>query len=133
MAALGTFAESLLLSFLLQGSTTGIVSAWGIGIGTAVGNSTAGSEIASGSGVVRASGAFSSQAAGTFTNTNAATWGPVNAAGTISGIQVWNTSQATYTANAGSLLVFGSLATARTLASGDSLVLSSGAMSITLS
>jgi hypothetical protein len=116
-AALGTFAESLLLSYLLQGSTTG----------------AAGSELASGSGITRATGAFSSVAAGTFVNTNAATFGPVNAAGTFSGIQVWNTLPASYTANAGSLLVFGSLQTPRTLQSGDSLVLSSAAMSITLS
>lgn len=67
---------------------------------------------------------------GTVTNASAVTFGPVNAASVISGIQIWDTVGVA--ADAGNMLWFGLLATARTLASGDSLVIASGALTVTL-
>ncbi len=133
MANISTFAENMLLAYLLQGSTATRPTAWGIGLSLASPVSTAASEIASGTGVVRSTGSFSSVNANTFVNTNTNTYGPVNAAGSYSGIDVFDTLPASYTANAGNLLLYGLLATARTVGSADSLVLSSSALSINLS
>ena len=57
----------------------------------------------------------------------AATFSFISAA-TISGLQVWDTAATT----AGNMLYFGTLATARILNAGDSLVFSVGALVITL-
>ncbi len=61
------------------------------------------------------------------------TYGPVNAAGSYSGIVVMDSLPASYTADQGHLLLNGLLATARTVGSGDSLVLASSALTISLS
>jgi hypothetical protein len=86
-----------------------------------------------GSGVTRQTVTFGAAASpgGSATNTAAVTFGPVTSAASISGIQIWDTISGT-TANAGNLLWYGLLATVRTLVSGDSVVLASGAMTITL-
>jgi hypothetical protein len=68
----------------------------------------------------------------TFINNSPNTYGPVNAAGPFSGIVVMDTVNATYAANAGNLLLNGLLATPRTVGSGDSLVLASSALTISL-
>ena len=132
MAALGTFAQNFLLSYLLQGSTATRPAAWGIGLSLGSPSSVSGSEIASGTGVVRQTGVFASSNINTFTNTNANTYGPANAAGSYSGIDVFDSLPASYTADQGHLLCYGLLSTARTVGSGDSLVLASGALAISL-
>lgn len=133
MANISTFADNMLLAYLLLGATATRPTAWGIGLSLGSPTSVSGSEIASGTGIVRSTGAFSSANINTFVNTVANTYGPVNAAGSYSGIAIFDTLPASYTANAGNLLAYGLLATARTVASGDSLVLSSSALAISLS
>ncbi len=133
MANIATYAENFMLAYLLLGSTATRPTAWGIGLSLASPTSVSGSEIASGTGVVRSTGVFASQAVNTFTNNAANTYGPVNAAGSYSGIDIFDSLPASYTADQGHLLMYGLLATARTVGSGDSLVLGSGALSITLS
>jgi hypothetical protein len=133
MANIATYAENFLLAYLLLGATATRPQAWGIGLSLASPTSVSGSEIASGTGVVRSSGQFSSANINTFVNTVANTYGPVNAAGSYSGIIVKDSLPASYTADQGNLLLFGLLATARTVGSGDSLVLASSALTISLS
>lgn len=132
MANISTFAANFELAYLLQGSTATRPTAWGIGLSLGSPTSVSASEIASGTGVVRLAAGFASQNANTFTQTAASTYGPVNAAGSYSGIDVFDTTPASYTANAGNYLLGGLLATARTVGSGDSLVLGSGALSVSL-
>lgn len=133
MANISTYAENMLLQYLLLGSTATRAVAWGVGLSLGSPTSVSASEIASGTGVVRSSGLFSSAAINTFINTVANTYGPVNAAGSYSGIVVLDSLPASYTANQGNLLLYGLLATARTVGSGDSLVLASSALTISLS
>jgi hypothetical protein len=132
MPAISAYAEPLMLGYLLKGATATVPAAWGVGLSLGSPTAASGSEIASGTGIVRQGATFSSAASNTFTNANAMTFGAVNAAATITGIDVFDTLPASYTANAGNLLVFGTLATVRTLGSGDSLVLPAGSMSVTL-
>ena len=67
--------------------------------------------------------------AGSASNVNAMTFGPFSTAATISALQVWDS-----TVNAaGNFWWYGTLATARTLGVGDSLVVNGGALIITLS
>ncbi len=132
MANVATYAENFLLAYLLLGATATRPVAWGIGLSLGSPTSVSGSEIASGTGIVRSTGAFSSANINSFVNTVANTYGPVNAAASYSGIAVFDTLPASYTANAGNLLLYGLLATARTVGSGDSLVLASSALVVSL-
>ena len=133
MANIGTFAENMLLAYLLLGATATRPVAWGIGLSLGSPTSVSGSEIASGTGVVRSSGQFASTNVNSFTNSVANTYGPVNAAGSYSGIVVMDSLPASYTADQGHLLLGGLLATARTVGSGDSLVLAVGGLTVSLS
>jgi len=65
----------------------------------------------------------------TAINTAAFTFS-VKAAGTVIGIQVWDTNLAS---NSGNMLAFGLLSATSVLASGDTLAFASGALSISLS
>ena len=58
------------------------------------------------------------------------TFGPFSTAYSITGIQVWDTQGSL---NTGNMLWYGTLSVARTVASGDSLVLAIGALTCTLS
>jgi len=66
--------------------------------------------------------------AGSASNLNAMTFGPISAAGTVSGLQIWDTGAAT----AGNMLWYGTLTAARTLSPGDSLTIAAGNLIITL-
>ena len=132
-ANVATYAQNFMLAYLLLGATATRPTSWGIGLSLGSPTSVSGSEIASGTGVVRSTGAFSSVNVNTFVNTIANTYGPVNAAGSYSGIDVFDSLPASYTANQGDLLLYGLLATARTVGSGDSLVLASSALAVSLS
>jgi hypothetical protein len=58
------------------------------------------------------------------------TFGPFSGAASITGLQVWDTI---LTLNSGNMLWYGNLTTARTVGIGDSLVIASGALTISLS
>jgi hypothetical protein len=89
------------------------------------------SEMTTGLGYTRQTAIFGAAAspAGSASNNAAVTFGPFNTALTISGIQLWDTI---LSLNSGNPLWYGTLTTARTLASGDSLVIASGALTISL-
>jgi hypothetical protein len=130
MANISTFAEKLMLDFVLNTQAATRPVSWGIGVSLGTPTSVSASEIAAGSGFNRLAVGFGAAAspAGSATNSAAVTFGPASAAATIIGVHVWDNSGAT----AGNMLWYGTLATARTLASGDSLVIASGALVITL-
>lgn len=130
MANVSAFAEKLALDFLLNAVAAGRPAAWGLGVSLGAPSSTSMSEIATGSGFNRATITFAAAAspAGTITNNAAVTFGPASAAATITGIHIWDTPAAT----AGNPLFYGTLATIRTLAAGDSLVIASGALTCSL-
>lgn len=131
MSNIGSYAEGLLLNFCLNTATATRPTVWGIGLSLGVPSSISGSEIGTASGYARQTGQFGTANAGSLINTLGVTFGPFSTQATISGIQVWDT--VTTAANGGDLLWYGTLATAQTVQVGASLVLASGALTISLS
>ena len=132
MANISTYAEKAMLDWVLLGATPTRPGTTAIGLSLGSPTSVSGSEL-TGTGITRSSMAFGAAAspAGSATNASAVTFGPVTSAMSISGIGIWDTISGT-TANAGNNLWYGLLATPRTLASGDSLVIASAALVVTL-
>ena len=130
MAGISAYYGKNVLDFTLKGSTGTTPGAWAVGLALGAPTSVSGSEIGTGTGLSRQSltmGAASSPA-GSASNSNAMTFGPANTTVAISGVQVWDTTSATV----GNMIYYGTLATARTLASGDSLVIAAGSLVITM-
>lgn len=131
MANVGSYGELLALNFMLNTQTATRPVQWGIGLAIGAPTSIAGGEIGAASGYTRAAGQFGAAAAGTVINTLGVTYGPFSAAATISGITVWDT--AVGTVNAGNLLWYGTFATAQALTAGQSLIINSAGLTISLS
>lgn len=132
MSQISDYAEKAMLDWVLGGATPTRPSTRAIGLSLGSPTDASGSEW-TGTGITRQSMDFGAAAspAGSATNASALTFGPVTAAASVSGIQIWDTISG-QTANAGNMLWYGLLATARTLASGDSLVIASAALVLTL-
>ena len=133
MAAIGTYAQAILLNWLLTSSAAPTRPAtFGLGLATGAPTSVAGSEIGTASGYTRSNVTFASAAAGvgTVSNTVALTYGPFSNAQSISGVAIYDTI---LTAGSGNILFFGNLATARTVGVGDQLVIGSAQLVCTLS
>ncbi len=130
MPAISAYYEKVLLDFSLKGSTGTIPAAWAVGLSTASPTSVAGSEIQTGSGYTRQTLTMVAAAspAGTASNSVAMTFGPMLTAATVQGIHIWDTVAAT----SGNMIWYGTLATARTLGVGDSLVIAAGALVVSL-
>lgn len=131
MANIAAYLEKALLDWTLGGATPTRPTAASVAVGLSLGvpASTSGSEMVLGSGYSRQlCGSFGAAASpgGSATNTAAMTFGPFSSAYSITGIQIWDTSTATV--NIGNMLFYGTLATARTVGVGDSLVIASGAL-----
>lgn len=120
-----------MLDWVLLGATPTRPGAMGVNISLGSPSSVSASEIALGSGITRQTVSFAPAAspAGSASNTVAMTFGPVSGACSVSGISIWDTASSTN----GSYLWYGLLSTVRTLGIGDSLVIASGALTITLS
>ncbi len=131
MGAVAAYAEKAVLDWLLLGATPTRPGTNAVGLSLGAPSSTSGSEITTASGYARQTCGFNAAASpgGSVTNTNAMTFGPFSGACSISGLQVWDTI---LTLNSGNMLWYGLLATARTLGVGDSLVIASGALTISL-
>ena len=127
MAAVSAYAEKAILDWLLGGATPTRPTAWAVGLSLGVPSSTSGSEITTGSGYARQTVVMPAAAspAGSVTNTASMSFGPFSGAASITGIQVWDTI---LTLNSGNMLMMGTLATARTVGIGDSLIIASGAL-----
>jgi hypothetical protein len=129
-AGIGAYLAQLMLNVTLK-NTASFVSPGSIGLAlcTAAPTSAAISEVATGLGyTAQPLGIGSVGAAGTqASNSASVAFGPVNTALTISGVVVKDTL-----ATAGNILYFGLLSAVRTLASGDSLSIAAGALTISL-
>lgn len=136
MANIGAYLEKALLDWTLGGATPTrpATGSTGIAVGLSLGvpSSISGSEMGTGSGYARQTPVFAAAASpgGSATNTNNMTFGPFSSAASITGIQIWDT---VLTLNSGNLLFYGTLATARTVGVGDSLVIASGALTCAIS
>jgi hypothetical protein len=132
MANISQYMQLNMLSWVLGGSPTK-PSAWGVGLGTSSPTSIAGGELSTTFGYTRQSMAWgaagSPTSSGTVSNASAITFGPFTTAATVSGLQIWDTM---LSAGSGNMLFEGLLAVARTMASGESLVIPTGSILVTL-
>lgn len=131
MSNISAYAEKAMLDWVLGGATPTRPAAWGVGLSLGVPSSTSGSEITTGSGYARQAAGFGAAASpgGSATNTAAMTFGPFSGAASITGIQIWDT---VLSLNSGNLLWYGTLTTPRTVGVGDSLIIASGALTVSL-
>ena len=131
MANVGAYLEKALLDWTLGGATPNSPLTRAIGLSLGVPASTSGSEMGTGSGYARQTATFAAAASpgGSATNNNNMTFGPFSSAASITGITMWDTI---LTLNSGNMLWYGTLATARTVGVGDSLVIASGALTVSL-
>lgn len=127
MAAVSAYLAKAYLDWAFGGATPVRPAAWAVGLSLGVPSSVSGSEITTGSGYARQTLVMpaASSPAGTVQNTASQSFGPFSGAASITGIQVWDTI---LTLNSGNMLDYGTLATARTVGVGDSLVINSGAL-----
>ena len=137
MAAISNYARKLILDFSLNTQTATRPTNWGVGLSFGSPTSVSGSEIgtATSFNYSRLTGAAPfgpASTGGSAFNTLAFTFGPVASACSISGIDIWDTVAGS-TPDIGNLLWYGLLAAPRTLASGDSLVIATSALTVTLS
>jgi hypothetical protein len=121
-----------LLDWSLNGATPTRPGAAFVGLATGSPTSAASSEIATGSGYVRQTVTFAAagtpSGSGTATNNAAMTFGPFSTAQSISGLFISDT----VSSNAGTMLYEGLLSAARTVQAGDSLVIASGALVVSM-
>ena len=129
MANIASYAQNLMLNFVNNAVAATRPTSWFAGLSLGVPTSVSGSELTNNSGYTRQSAQIAGATNGTQSNSVAMTFGPVSTAYAISGIQIWDTQQSN---NTGNLLWYGTLSVARTLASGDSLVIAAGALTFTL-
>jgi hypothetical protein len=131
MANIAAYAEKAMLDWVLGGAAPTRPTIWSVGLSLGAPTSISGSEITTGSGYARQTLVMAAAVSpgGSATNASAMTFGPFSGAASISGIQLWDTI---LTLNSGNMLWYGLLATARTVGVGDSLVIASGALTISL-
>ncbi len=132
MANIGAHAAKAMLDWVLGGATptqpATRVAALTFGVPTSV---SALGEIQVNSGYTRASVLFGAAAspAGSASNTASFTFGPFSSSQSILGMLIYDTPAI----NSGSIWWYGTLLTARTVLPGDTLVVATGALIITLS
>lgn len=133
MAGIGAYLAGNFLDVSLK-QTASFVSPGTLGLGISLGapTSVSMSEVGTGSGYVPQTLSMSSVAAsGTIaSNAAACSFGPFSSAQSLSGVVVKDDIAATV--NNGHIFYFGTLATARTVSAGDTLVIAAGALTISL-
>jgi hypothetical protein len=135
MANISQFAGKAMLDWVLGGAGATPPTTRAIGLSLGNPSSTSMSEIGTASGYTATSMAFAAaitagtvaNSTATATNASAATFGPFSSSQSISGIFVKDT-----VGTAGTFWFYGALAAARTVSPGDSLIVATGALSITL-
>jgi len=132
MAAISGFAQKQMINYSLGLGAPTAVGTCGVGLSLAAPTSVSGTEVASASGVTRKTAIFSTcvlnQSFATLAT--AITFSPLSAAMSISGIHIWDTIGVA--ADAGNMMWYGLLTAPKTVASGDSLVIASGALTVSL-
>lgn len=128
MANISDYAEKAMLDWILGGATPTRPASWFVGLATTAPTDQSSFEIGAGSGYARQTVAFAAAAspAGTSDNVGAMTFGPFSNGATIVGVHIWDTNAA------GNQLWQGTLATARTVGTGDSLVIAAGNLDVAL-
>jgi hypothetical protein len=132
MANISQAMTKSLLDWSLLGATPTRPAATFAGLSLGAPSSISSSEIATGSGYARQTMVFGAAgtptSSGTATNNANVTFGPFSTGQSITGIFLADT----VSSNAGTLLYFGNLTTARTVNAGDTLVVGSAALTVTL-
>jgi hypothetical protein len=136
MAAIGAYIAAQVLNITLKQTAT-MLSPATLGLGLAVGapTSLSMSELGTGSGYTPQTLSMSSVAASGTIASNAAalTFGPFSSTQAISGFVIKDTlSCSSSPGNLGNIYYFGTLATARTVSIGDSLVIAVSGLTIAL-
>jgi hypothetical protein len=132
MANIGAFAAKQMLDWVLGGAAatqpTSRLAALTFGVPTSV---SALGEIQTNSGYTRASVGFGAAASpqGSVSNTASFSFGPFSSSQSVLGMLIYDTPGL----NSGNIWWYGTLLTARTVLPGDTLVVNSGALLITLS
>lgn len=131
MSNIGAFAEKAMLDWVLGGATptqpASRLAALSLGTPTSV----SGSEVGSNSGYARQTALFGAAAspAGSASNTASMLFGPFSSSNAIQGLLIYDT----ISINSGNIWWYGTLLTARTVLSGDTLVVPVGGLIIILS
>lgn len=131
MANISAYLSKAYLDWCFGGAAaTQPTNRW-VGLSDGTPTSVAASELATASGYTRQTVLFGAAAspAGSASNTAAMTFGPFVSAGPVVGLQIWDGSPV----NSSNMLWYGTLLTARTVASGDTLIIGAGALIVTLS
>ena len=132
MANIAQPMQKSMLDWSLGGATPTRPVGQFLGLSLSAPTSIASNEVATGSGYIRSSCAFGAAgtptSSGTATNASALTFGPFSSSAVLNGLFVADT----VSSNAGTGLFYGALATVRTVLVGDSLVIGSAALTITL-
>ncbi len=121
----GTYAEHMMLNFWLLGDTASRATSWSVGLSLGVPHEGTLSEVAAGSGYARTAVVFKSIAANTFVNSPAFKFGAFSSSANMSGAFVVDQN--------GSLLLYGTLATATAVAAGSSASFAASALTVVLS
>lgn len=131
MANIGAFGAKAMLDWVLGGATptqpASRLAALSLGTPTSV----TGSEVQANSGYLRQTALFGAAAspAGSASNTASMVFGPFSSSAAIQGLLIYDT----VSINSGNIWWYGTLLTARTPLSGDTLVVAAGGLIITLS
>jgi hypothetical protein len=134
MANVAAPMQKSLLDWMLLGATPTRPASVFCGLSLAAPTSIASNEVATGSGYARTVPTFGAAITntgnvGSASNNAAMTFGPFSSSAVINGLFLADT----VSSGTGTGLMFGNLATVRTPLPGDSLVISVGALSVTLS
>jgi hypothetical protein len=131
MANIGAWGAAAMLDWVLGGATPTRPASRLVALSLGTPSSVSGSEVNSNSGYIRQSALFGAAAspAGSASNTAAMTFGPFSSSAAIQGLLVYDT----ISINSGSIWWYGTLLTARTVLTGDTLVVAAGSLLITLS
>lgn len=129
MAAASQYLQKAALDWVFGGASPTQPTKWGVALSLGAPTSVSASEVSTNSGYARQSMAWGAagtpSGSGTVSNASAITFGPFSTAQSLSGLVVFDTM---LSANSGNMLVYGNLATARTVGIGDSLVIASASI-----
>lgn len=132
MAAISAYLGKQTLDWITGGAAaTQPAARWaGLAVGTPGSNNNAASEMGTLTGYSRLTALFAAanSPAGSCSISAAMTFGPFSSNGSALGMQLWDGSPVA----SSSMLLYGTLQTARTFQPGDSLILNAGALSITI-
>jgi hypothetical protein len=131
MANIGAHGAKQMLDWVLGGAAATQPASRLAALSLGTPSSVSGSEVNTNSGYARQTALFgaANSPAGSASNTAAMTFGPFSSSNAIQGLLIYDT----ISISSGNIWWYGTLLTARTVLPGDTLVVSAGALIITLS